>query len=149
MTYTTVDELQERLDWTLTDGERKVAQGALEDLSEWAMFYGKAWPVETVPSMVVRLVLAAAGRFMRNFEGLDTSRAGDETVIFQKQVGTTATAEFSEKEIRAIRQIAHPNLATFHSLQMTAYGNSQAEGDGLVPVVNGEPFPYYSNSEPW
>lgn len=149
-TFATVDELQERLDWTLEDGERGVAAAALEDLTEWACHYGRPWTAENAPRLVVRLVLSAAARYMRNVEGLEVSRAGDETVQFQRSQNA-GTAAFTDKEARAISKIANPGTTGFHSLELFAHNsrNAPAAG-GFVPVENGEPFPFFADDEsPW
>lgn len=149
--FATVVELQERLDWTLSDGEQKVALGALEDLSEWARHYGRdGWDATNCPSMVKRLVLGAAARFMRNPEGYQTSRAGDETVDWQRS-DNPGTASFNTQEQRAIWRIANPGSTGLHSLQIAAYSGGAKVDDNYVPVGDGdgEPFPFYSNGGPW
>ena len=149
--YAEVDEVQARLEWTLDDGERAVAQGALDDLSDWARHYGRHWPVAKVPGLVKRLVIRAAARYMRNPDGYEQSRAGDETVIWNHAANTPGSAEFSDPEIAAIKALTRP--AGFGSIQMTAWNTDPAQVDrveGFVPSEGSESFPLFSsNTEPW
>lgn len=105
--FVLVDELQGRLDFVMDELERGVAAGALEDLSVDARAYGRpGWTMITAPAEVKSLILRAAARFMRNYEGLSQSRAGDETLIWQDTDRQADTAEFSEDEkvrLRAYR----------------------------------------------
>ena len=149
--YATVDEVQTRLEWTLDTGERAVAQGALDDLSDWARHYGRAWPVATVPTSVKRLVIRAAARYMRNPDGFEQSRAGDETVIFNHAAHTPGSAEFSDNEIKAIKATARlaPSMG---SIQMTAHATKLPArwDEGLVQDETGAMFPFFdSDTEPW
>lgn len=148
--YATVDEVQARLEWTLDTGERNVAQGALEELSDWARHYGRHWPVATVPASVKRLVIRAAARYMRNPDGYEQSRAGDETVIWNHAANTPGSAEFSDMEIKAIKATARP-LASVVSVQMTQGTKLPARwNEGLVRDETGAMFPYFdSDTEPW
>lgn len=100
-------ELQVRLEWDLDSGEQAIAQGALEDLSDDARFYGsQRWDSETAPRQVKSLVLRAAVRYMRNPEGFVQSRAGDETVIWSDKGEDAGTAHFTEREQKILGAIA-------------------------------------------
>lgn len=149
--YADVDEVDARLEWDLDAGERAVCQGALDDLSDWARHYGRHWPVESVPKSVKRLVIRAAARYMRNPDGYEQSRAGDETVIFNHSAKTPGSAVFSDDEVKAIKATARP-VAGLMSIQIQAHGTKLPTRwtEGLVPDETGAKFPFYdSDSEPW
>ena len=79
--------------------ERREAEGALADLSWDAQSIGSAkWttPVNT-PQSVKNLIVRAAARHMKNYEGYTQSRAGDETVQWAEQ-DTPGTATFTRDE---------------------------------------------------
>ena len=128
-----VEELQARLDWTLPDNEIGVAEGALRDLSDDARYYGlSGWDSVSAPEMVKSLVLRAAARFMRNFEGFAQSRAGDETVIWAEHDRAPDTAEFSRPEIDRLRELANGRPAGLVSVGTYAWQTKYVEGDLMV-----------------
>lgn len=132
----TVDELQARLDWVLDAGEQGVAEGALEDLSDDARFYGaSSWTDDLVaPRQVKSLVLRAAARFMRNPDGYTQSRAGDETLAWADQGENAGSAFFTQKEQQMLGRIAGTNTSSIVSVPLEAWGPSKRTGPGLVPV---------------
>jgi len=144
--FATVDEVQARLDWTLDDGERNLAMGALEDLSDEARHHGRAWTAETVPGSVKRLVIKATARYLRNPDGYEQSRAGDETVIWNHASKTPGSAEFTEPEIKAIRALTRPQ--SFGSMQMTAWDTKPGASEvGQFVPDDGIALPF--TTEPW
>lgn len=148
----TIEELKARLDWELTPEEERVGVAALDDLSEWARYYGRPhWEGAQAPALVKRMVLAAAARHMQNPDGYETSRAGDETVTFQKADGDPGSASFSRREIEAIGRIARPGSASgLHSLQVTAHETRLPEVTAYrVPTADGGSFPLFAGEGPW
>ena len=132
--FATVPELQARLDWELDAGEQGVAQGALEDLSDDARYYGSAsWDSGNAPRQVKTLVLRAAARFMRNPDGYLQSRAGDETLIWGDRGHESGSAYFTDKEQQQLAQLAGKNQG-FYSVEVTAWGPTNPDGPGYVPV---------------
>lgn len=99
-----LDDLLARLDWELSDVEKRVAESALEDLSDSARYYASAssWTSLTVPRAVRTIVLRAAVRYMRNPDGYVQSRAGDEVVGWapSKVAGAPQFTEQEQEEIR-------------------------------------------------
>lgn len=153
MAFATLTELKGRLEWDLDAGEERIAQGALDDLSADAAFYGRPWTDETVPAYIKTLVLKAAQRYMRNPDGYETSRAGDETLGWGERPGNeSGAASFTDKEIAAIRSLIRP--AVFGSVNVQAWGTKLPSASvGRVPV-SGYPgertFPYFSSEDgPW
>lgn len=161
--FATLIELKGRLEWTLDADEERAATGALEDLSNWARHYGRNWEADAAPLLVKTLVLGAAARFMRNPDNFTTSRDGDETVSWTDRGAQAAAQPFVESEIIALKALVRP--VVFGSVGMTAWGPQRLRGadgltpvagespfteDGLVPVEGGgDPFPLFSNDEPW
>lgn len=150
----TVAELQARLPFTMDPDEQREAQGALETLSDDARFYGKpTWttPAQT-PPQVVRLVLKAANRHMKNYEGFTTSRAGDETVTWDQQGAEAGSAHFTEREKKQLAQLAgRPALM---SVPIQAWGTVRRlhgyKARGMVPTEHGAAFPMFCNDDgPW
>jgi hypothetical protein len=149
MALATMDELTARLDWTLDADEQRAAVGALEELSEQAIYHGKpTWDRFSVPRLVKNVVLAAAARYLRNPDGYTQSRAGDETLVWTDRGHDAGTAYFTEREIKMIRSTA--GNTGFGSAPVTAWGPQRKPLIGYVPVQGGgDPFPMYSSDEPW
>jgi len=163
--FATLVELQGRLEWTLDADEAGTATGALEDLSNWARYYGRNWEATASPRLVKTLVLGAAARFMRNPDAYTTSRAGDETVGWTDRGAEAGTATFAVHEIAALKLLARP-AGAFGTGIMTAWGPQKLYGsDGRLPPVAGEkwapaegevpleggqsPFPLFNDETPW
>lgn len=128
-----LEELQARLDWTLPVEEEGVARGALTDLSEDARTYGQAgWTSITAPALVKSLVLRAAARYMRNFEGFAQSRAGDETVVWMEHDRAPDTAEFSQAEIARLADLASGPKQSLHSVGTYAWQTRYVDQDLMV-----------------
>jgi hypothetical protein len=148
--FATVTELQERLDWELDEGEIRDAEGALEELSEWACHYGNAkWgTTATPPSLVRSLVLGAAKRYMKHSEGYIQSRAGDETLVWTDRGEEAGSPTFTKAEIASLRRLS--KTASFGTIGMVAYGRADRQTvQGLVPT-DSTPFPYFSSdTSPW
>ena len=145
--FATVEELQARLDFTMTEAERGVAQGALEDLSIDARTYGRpTWQPLTAPALVRSLVLRAAARFMRNYDGYSESRAGDETVGWQETGRQADTAEFHPREIAQLQALK--GQTGFGTLGITVWGNQRNVYDEIwVRDDNGRDIPFIHEKE--
>jgi hypothetical protein len=163
--FATLDELQGRLEWTLNADEEGTGTGALEDLSNWARFYGRNWEADAAPRLVKTLVLSAAAQFMRNPDAYVTSRAGDEAVSWPDRGVAAGTATFATSAIKALKLLARPT-GGFGTGIMTAWGPQKLYGsDGRLPPVAGEkwapaegevpleggqsPFPLFNDETPW
>ena len=147
-----IDELQAELPFTMDADDTKEATGALEDLSDDARYYGKpTWitPAAT-PRQVRRLVLKAAKRHMKNYEGYVLSRAGDETVQFHDKGESMGSAEFTGTEIAQLKEYGGNQRSGFHSVNLFNGSRRTRNPDtGLVPVQGGGYIPYFSGTEPW
>lgn len=150
----TIEELAAQLPFEMDDGEVREAEGALASLSDDARFYGKEIWVHTgvTPGPVCRMVLRAANRHMKNYDGYSQSRAGDETVAWSNQDGAEAgSAHFTDREIAQLRRYA--GKSKLHSAPVSAWGTNLRSGyraEGMVPTEHGAPFPMFSSdTEPW
>ena len=151
----TTDELADRLPFTMDPDELREAEGALIDLSDEARHYGSSrWlTVETTPESVVNLVLRAATRHMKNYEGYTNSRAGDESVSFTDRGVSAGSAHFTPDEQARLGELGGYRRTNFYSVNTYAYnsGKGKQATDGFVPGAgSSEPIPYYRSAmEPW
>lgn len=149
MAFAELSDLEDRLEWDLSDGEKRVGQTALEDLSVDACQHGAQWTDANVPQYVKRVVLAAAVRYMRNLEGVVQSRAGDETLIFNEIKEGAGSASFTTAEIEAIISIAQGPQG-FGTIPIVAWSEGPDPLSGWVPTVpQGKLFPMYAADDPW
>lgn len=137
-----LSELQARLEWDLSPEEERVAAGALSDLSEDACRYTRqVWTTDTVPGIVKSLILRAAQRYLRNFDGLIQSRAGDETMIWAEVDREADTAEFTKGEIRRLEAMVYsPGLI---SAGTYAWGMQDKGHDVIYALAPHKPIPMY------
>jgi hypothetical protein len=150
--FATLDELKDRLDWTLDADEERIARAALEDASDLACHYGREWPdVASAPRMVRTLVLRACKRYMDNPQGYTQSRAGDETVGWSDAAGENAgSVYFTRDEQELLRGLAggRPRI---YSVEVSAWGPQRQRPVGLVPDEgSNEPIHMFSSDvDPW
>lgn len=149
-TLVTIEELADRLSFVMDDDDEREAEGALTDLSDDARFYGSdAWSTpEAAPQMVKNLILRAAVRHMKNYEGYTQSRAGDETVMWTDRGHESGSAYFTEREKTQLAKMANRN--TLFSVPVQAWG-TKLPPEGYVPVDGGgKSFPLFSSdTSPW
>lgn len=147
-TFASLEELKKRLDWTLDDGEERVAETALEDASDLARAYGRDWDPTTAPRLVRTLVLKASARYMKNYQGYILSRAGDETVQWSDKAGEDmGTVYFSKDEIKLIEGLAGRRTSLI-SVPVVAYKEKYALDNGHRPTYpGGKDFPLFEIGE--
>lgn len=151
----TVEELAERLPFEMDADDEREAQGALEDLSDAARRYGRgAWTKLNTPGAVKRLVLKAAVRHMKNYDGYVSSRAGDEAVTWTDRGDNSGSAYFTTEEIQALRTIAGvgSGLYTAQAGWGTSTRRSSTSPTGMVNAGAGQrPIPYFADDDgnPW
>lgn len=120
--YATVAELALRLaDMELTDADRQVMEGILEDASNLARHYGTNWPDADVPPVVKGVVLAACMRHMRLLEALVASRAGDENLTWTDLREKTGTV-FMDSGQQGILRDAASERRGLYVMQVTSHG---------------------------
>ena len=147
MLFATVSELSARLEWDLDEGEVRVAEGALEALTYEAIEFGSpTWTTETVPAGVKSLVLTAAARYMRNYNGYNESRAGDETVGWGAVSREPDTAEFTESERRRIKRFAINNPG-FGTIDVYTWGTKPAQREDLLVPMKDRDLPWINADE--
>lgn len=152
-----VPELQARLPFTMSAEEQREATGALADLSDEARYYGSPrWQmVEDAPYTVVNMILRAAARHMKNYEGYVTNRAGDESVSWSERGSSPdeqGSARFSPEERKRLAEIGGQRRVGFHSVGMFAWQRRMRQTqEGFVPdEASSEPIQMFSSdSEPW
>lgn len=149
----TIEELRTYLPFELDTYEEGEANLALESLSDEARFYGSsAWATpESAPKAVKNLILKAANRHMKNYEGLIQSRAGDETLGWDGQGQYAGSARFTDAEQNFLKSISGSNY-TFGSAPTTAWNTTyrphtwdcrgNPTSDQWVPTESGTLFPW-------
>lgn len=149
MSLVTLEELEGRLDWELDAGEKKVAQGALDDATALVLYYGSStWTETSAPPVAKMIVKAAATRYLRNPDGYDQSRAGDETVGWG-DAAQRPEVYLAPGEIDILRGTS--GGGGLWSAQLQAWpgmGEGSGYTTGYVPMADGKPFPYYVD-DPW
>lgn len=148
----TVDEVAEGLPFVMDDDEKREAMGALIDLSDEVRHYGSVQWVNaaTAPQAVINLVLRAARRHMKNYDGYLESRAGDETVRWSdKGIEFAGAAHFTPAEIQRIGELGGYRRTSFHSVGVYAYKKGgYAPPVGLVPDEGSDtPIRMYSSDD--
>jgi hypothetical protein len=147
--YATFEELDKRLDYTLSEEEKTAATAALEDASNLARYYGIDWPVAAVPPLVKTIVLNAVVRYMRLIEGVVQSRAGDETLTWTDLREKTGTVFLDDDQQRMLASLAGTKKG-FWAVPIAAYGGSLRDrtGTGYVKTTGTEePFAFYANGD--
>jgi len=147
--FATLEELQNRLDWTLDDGEERVAEAALEDASELARAHGRDWvDAATAPRLVRTLVLKACARYMTNYQGFTQSRAGDESVAWSDKAGEDmGTVYFSRDEIKLLEGMAGRRTSLI-SAPIVAWQATAGLDNGYRPTGgSGKDFPMFEIGE--
>lgn len=147
-----ISELTARLPFTLDEDETREANGALADLSFDAQTLGSAgWTTpENTPQAVKNLIVRAAARHMKNYEGYTVSRAGDETVQWQEQ-DVAGQATFSKDEKQMLKQMGG-KVPFIGGVGVYAYGVKGPAREGMVPVdyapnMRSSDFPLFADQE--
>lgn len=150
-----LDELIRRLEEDLRPGEdeddkREFILAALEDASDEVRHYGvSAWTQETAPRIAKKITLTAAKRYLDNTMGLDTSRAGDETLVWQRRDWSGEVALTRREQEILGRFQARSRLS---SVPVTVWNPEPRQHDPRVNVVRvgtptSTPFPWATRGE--
>lgn len=149
-----LDELKNRLDFTLDVQEEALALSGLEDASNLVRAEGLPWTAQNVPPVVKTIVLQATRRYVVNNQGLTVSRAGDETLGWDGIGDKAGTVYLTNEEKRTVITLSRG--ATFGSIPVTAWGTRKGAADryaSYVPVAgwpDERPFPFFGDeTEPW
>lgn len=150
---TSVTEVDKGLDFDLEDDLSHIAMTAIEDLSDDARYFGlSTWTSpETTPVQVCRLVRRAAIRYMKNYEGYVTSRAGDETLVWSDLGDQAGSPYFTDQE-KTMLASYQMGRATLTTAGISAWGTKiRPVSAGLVPTgANSKPFPLFASEDsPW
>jgi hypothetical protein len=122
----TPEELADRLPFVMDADEIREAVGALEDLSDDARFHGKTTWTDpaTIPTEVKNLILRAASRHMKNYDGFTGSRAGDEDVNWTDRGENAGSAYFLPVEIKKLKALAGNRNSGFYTSSISAWGSA-------------------------
>jgi len=147
-------DVQDRLDFALSELEQTAVDRVLEDLSDEARWIaGREWAdVSNVPNQVRNTVIKAAARWARNMNGYVLSRAGDETVQWSDVGDAAGSAEFTDKEIKLLKAIGDGRTGStfFGSVETYAYIAPRKYADEYVAVEHGlKPFPFNQPGGGW
>lgn len=129
-----INDLTARLPFVMDEDETREANGALTDLSFDAQSIGSAgWTTpENTPQAVKNLIVRAAARHMKNYEGYTVSRAGDETVQWQEH-DVAGQATFTKDEKQMLKQMGG-RLPFIGGVGVYAYGQKPVAQVGWTPV---------------
>ena len=149
-----IADLIARLPFVMDEDEMREAEGALSDLSFDAQSIGSALWADpaTTPQAVQNLIVRAAARHMKNYEGYTMSRAGDETVQWQDH-DVAGQATFTKDEKLMLKTMGG-RLPFIGGVGVYAYGTS-VRREGMVPVdyaveYRRSDFPLFADeTEPW
>lgn len=145
-----VDDLKSRLAFDLTPEEEREALGALTDLSDEARAHGRAsWLTpDTTPQSVKNLILRAASRHMKNYEGFVMSRAGDEYLQWSDLKEKAGAAYFTDAEVTALKRMS--GQSRLHSVGLFAWTQRESvEEDILVRTESGSTIPFWAADDPF
>lgn len=147
--FATVDELAKRLDFDLSETERAMAEGALEDASNLVRAHGKTWAdAASAPYIAKTIALAAAKRYMGNPDGYTQSRAGDETLGWDGIGEQAGSVYLTAAEIKLLTRIVRPN--GIYSVTIVAHGPTRPEAGGALRVpTDATSFPLYATDDPF
>lgn len=143
-TLVSLEELADRLPFQMNDDDTREAQGALDDLSNDARHYGlRLWDTpDKTPAPVRNLILRAAQRHMKNYEGYVQSRAGDEMLMWTDRGEDAGAASFTRSEQQKLSVWAG-NQRSLTTSQITSYGSGArrlkyADGGAKSPTIFNE-----------
>lgn len=141
----------ERLDFDLDEAQEIAVEGALEDLSEEARFYGgQDWPMpEDAPNIVRTTIAKATARWARNMNGYIQSKAADEAVTWAEAGDAAGSAAFSAAELKLLKAVGEGRKGSpaFGTITIVARGprTGALSWDGRVPIQGcPETFPFYN-----
>lgn len=148
----TVEMVKNWLDVNLAVDDPSVdsmIEQAIMEASDQARDIGSdLWTLVNVPTSVSRIVANAVQRFVRNPDGLVTSRSADEGMGW-RDVEDADTVRFTEGEVKRIRKAAGLSATgALHSVGVYAYSDRPARDNDWVYDEYGQPF-LMPESEQW
>lgn len=149
-----LNRLTAALDWELSAAELADAEDALEYASELVRAHGQSsWDESNAPQMAKSIVLAACKRYMRTYEGLTQSRAGDEQVQFTDMGEQSFSPYLTDTEKQTLKALV--GRSGIVSAQGYAWGETSRpspanrnypRASDYVPIEGGGHFPM---GHPW
>lgn len=135
---TTVDSVLALLEETVTEQMKVNIESGIAIASDLARYHGREWSsITACPVPIQRIVAMAVARWIRNPDGFQQNRAGDETLGWFEGAGDPGEIYFTERDIARIERIANPQMSGFGTIQMVAYGELAPRQDVYIPVASG------------
>lgn len=150
MGFIDVPTVQAQLDFELGEQGEAEAEYRIEMASEEARFYGMNWPDDACPKLVKHIVLNRVVRYMRNVEGYDESRAGDEMVRLAQIKKEDGSWYFTDEEKAILRTLGKPRIG-LGSVVINPWGTRYVNPTVFVPVFSypsADPFPLFASTDP-
>lgn len=140
-----VSRLTDALDWDLSPAELADATDALEMASDLVRGHGlSTWTEVNCPPLAAGVALAAAKRYMRTYEGLTQSRAGDETLAYTDLGERMLSVYLTDTEKATLSALV--GRSAIVSVEVTAWRSKDIDTVGYVPVEGGEQqFPFFAS----
>lgn len=133
-----VEDVLALLEGTVTDQMLVNIESGIAIASDLARYHGREWAwIDVCPKPVQRIVAMAVARWIRNPDGFQQNRAGDETLGWFEGSADPGEIYFTDRDIARIERIANPQMSGFGSIQMVAYGSTPPKRDTYVPVASG------------
>jgi len=149
MAFADVSDVEDRIDFELSEAEQRMVDSRLDDASEMAKHVsGMAWTDRNVPRVVRTIVLNAVTRYINNPDATVTSRAGDETMVFS-DLGEQGSFYFTKQETEMLKGfIRRPS---FGSITTTPWRSRDPLDETLWVSTNdegrGDPYPWLSRRD--
>ena len=150
MAFADREDVIARLEEEPTEHMLVMIDAGLEEATDLAVYYGASWTDENVPGPVKRIVARAVARWIRNPDGLEQSRAADETLQWSERAAA-GNVEFTPEEIERVRALGRPVVPSFGSASVTTdyMGGGSGGFSPYVPVAHGgRPFPFLTQEFP-
>ena len=144
MAFATKDDVLARLEDEPTAQMLVMIEAGLEEATDLAIYYGANWTDDNAPDPVRRIVARAVARWIRNPEGLQQSRAADETLAWSED-NARGEVMFTPEEIERVRALGSPVVPSFGSARVAPdyVGSGSGAFSPYVPVAHGgRPFPF-------
>ena len=115
----TVQELEARLGWALSEEECAAAEAVLEDVSAVVRSYGLPWPTaDSAPDVVRAVVLSVAERKVRNPEGYRSEIEGS----YQYHLPASAPTGIALSETERALVLRAAGIGAVYSVPVASLG---------------------------
>ena len=164
MAYADLRDLEDLLDFDLTEQAQRAATQKIQAASDMAQHYsGMEWAESRAPRIVKSIVLNVVERYMRNPDNYIQSRAGDETLMWD-DTGNRGAFYFTDEEKEILKGLGKRGPAIYsvstsyaapkkksNTIWVTVDGQprvAQPSGDPTLPPSDGGWFPLFNDEDP-